>query len=293
MSTQVLDPETVSRLLPEPTSADHKYTRGVVALVTGSRDYPGAGVLSAGGASYSGAGLVRFRGSAEAAHLALQQFPEVVLSAGRTDAVVLGSGWGEDLAPNAAEVLQDFAGPLVVDAGYLGEDGWASHPGPVVLTPHWGEARRLADRLSIHLADAGPEAARTLAAATGATVVLKGATTWTAAPSGNIYAYEARSAWPGVAGSGDVLAGVLGGVLARAAAGAHRGVAANPAHEEMSALIAAAVWLHGEAGALAATYPREAEVDFRGGPTAARRGTGPVRARDIIEALPAVWAGLP
>ncbi len=186
---RVLSAGEVADLLPEPTEADHKYTRGTVTLVTGSSTYPGAGVLSVGGALGAGAGFVRFAGSERAADLVLSRFPEVVLAPGAADALVIGCGWDESLRDPARQALAEHAGPVVLDAGALLDRGLRAEVGaPAVLTPHPGEARRLWEQVG----GGGPlptdltEAARALSGATPA----RGR------------AYRARPAVPGGAGGG-------------------------------------------------------------------------------------------
>lgn len=272
---RVLSAGEVADLLPEPTEADHKYTRGTVTLVTGSSTYPGAGVLSVGGALGAGAGFVRFAGSERAADLVLSWFPEVVLAPGGADALVIGCGWDESLRDPARQALAEHAGPVVLDAGALLDRGLRAEVGaPAVLTPHPGEARRLWEQVG----GGGPlptdliEAARALSGATGSTVVLKSARTLVATPD-RVWEYRARTAWPGVAGAGDVLAGVIGSVLAR------HWRAQTTAN--LGDVVAAAVWLHGEAGAHAA------------GLTSAGAPTHPIRASDIIRGLAPAWQSLP
>ena len=264
--------ERAAVYLPIPGEADHKYTRGTVLLITGSEKYPGAGVLSAGGASYGGAGMVRFGGSDRSADLVLQRFPEVVLSLSASDSLVVGSGWGQDLRDAAQAAVAAHRGPLVVDAGAL--PLFASHDGGAavtVLTPHPGEARQLWADLNLPggYPDVPAVAAQRLSQATGAIVVLKAATT-AVSDGTTTLRYRAKTAWPGVAGAGDVLSGLLGSVLAR-----HCKLGGN----DWVQAAGAAVWLHGEAGALAAGVGEAA--------------THPMRASDIVKSLPAAWDTVP
>src|SRR5699024_10837036 len=139
-----------------PGPADHKYTRGVVGLVTGSADYPGAALLSVDGALGAGPGMVRYRGEADRA--VLTRHPEVVSAPGRVQAWVVASGITGRDSPAAAHVQAAIeeamsAGlPLVVDAGALAwveQDslGGARADLRVVLTPHAGELAHLLTRL--------------------------------------------------------------------------------------------------------------------------------------------------
>ncbi|WP_375480620.1 NAD(P)H-hydrate dehydratase [uncultured Jatrophihabitans sp.] len=241
--TFVLEAPDVAALLPAPAAADDKYTRGVVGLVSGSSDYPGAGVLSTGAAITGGAGMVRYAGGAADAIRA--RYPEVVVHEGakpselRVQAWVAGPGAGTD--DDARELLADVLStdvPVLVDADGLTVLG--KHPdllrgrsAPTVLTPHDREFARIAgapsaDRLA---------SARAAAADLGATVLLKGDATVVAAPDGRAWINRTGTPWLGTAGSGDVLSGLIGSLLATglepplaAAVGAYvHGVAAQVA----------------------------------------------------------------
>lgn len=218
-----------------PSPGDDKYSRGVVSLVTGSADYPGAGVLSAAGAFGGCVGLVRYLGGAK--KLVLQRFPEVVCRAGRADACVFGSGWGGDLV----ESLRGVRSPVVVvDAGAMEHfDLWQRFP-MRVFTPHHGEAARLLEVEPGRVDDDPQWAAAKLVSALGGVVVLKGATTLVAAPScvDNPWFYSARSHWAATAGSGDVLAGLIGATIA--------GMKAADEASVLSAVLGS-VWVHAQA----------------------------------------------
>lgn len=202
---------------PVPGPASHKYTRGVVGIQTGSEQYPGAGVLSATGAVYAGAGMVRV--PAGIATFAISALPNVVLAAGRVQAQVLGSGWGA--RPDAGALLADAIAsglPLVIDAdglqqvgGLLGDKDRSEQ---ILLTPHPGE---LASMLGWSRDDVETDpmaAVRRGAASHGATVLLKGASQYVATPAGDVTVAVPGPGWTGQAGSGDVLAGVCGALLA-------------------------------------------------------------------------------
>ncbi len=206
---------------PFPAPVCDKYSRGVVGLDTGSDDYPGAAVLGAAGALWSGAGMVRYAGPPRPAASVLAAHPSVVVPVdpnvpGRVQAWVCGSGWPGADADRLARHLADSV-PMVIDAGAL--DGLAALdagalPAGSVLTPHAGELARL---LGVPRGDveASPiEHARRAAAAHRATVLLKGATQYAAAPDGAVLIARPGVGWTATAGSGDVLAGVLGTLLA-------------------------------------------------------------------------------
>ncbi|RBP68172.1 hydroxyethylthiazole kinase-like uncharacterized protein yjeF/hydroxyethylthiazole kinase-like uncharacterized protein yjeF [Brevibacterium sanguinis] len=217
---------------PRPRADDHKYSRGVLGVVAGSATYPGAGVLTTTSAVGSGIGMVRYLGAASVADRVLTHHPEVVTAEGAVDALVMGSGDPEDefVAP-ALEAIADTDVPLVLDAGSLalvGDDAAALTGRPVVLTPHAGELARLLSRLlgedvSASRITADPLGwARRAASRTGHIVLLKGGSTVIACPDG--YAVLPESGPPSLAtaGSGDVLSGIIGSLLAGAHARATR-----------------------------------------------------------------------
>lgn len=256
-----------ARLLRAPSALDDKYSRGVVGLRTGSPEYPGAAVLGVEAAWRAGAGFVRFSGPPEVGALVLARRPETVVgsaTSGRVGAWVIGSGTDAATRSVAEERhLRDLlagAVPVVADAGALDlvPDAAAS----VIATPHAGEYARL--RGIVGLAAPGQDrvaALRETAEALGQTVLLKGAETLVAASDGTVFIVPAQTHWLAVAGTGDVLAGVIGTLLA-----------ANPQATPAEAG-AAAAWLHGRAAARAA---------------GARQGSPgrPIVAMDVTEALP-------
>ena len=213
--------EEIGGWIRTPTATDDKYSRGVVGIVTGSAEYPGAAVLGVEGAARAGAGMVRYLGDSEAARLVLQRRPEVVTADGRVQAWLIGSGM--DRSKRAGELAADLgeriaqALPTVLDAGAL--DLVDGTKGPVLLTPHAGE---LVGVLSAHSVDVDRKAiegdperwAGEAARRTGAVVLLKGSTTHVVSPSGRGVRVRGGSAWLATAGSGDVLAGILGALLA-------------------------------------------------------------------------------
>ncbi len=249
-----------------PGRDDDKYSRGVLGVVTGSDRFPGAAVLGVEGAARTGVGMIRYLGPSRPADLVLRRRPEVVTEDGRVQAWLIGSGMppereDDERAALVARLRQGL--PTVLDAGAL--DLLPEATGPVVAVPHLGElvavlrtAGVAADREAIR---AEPERWAVRAAAeTGATVLLKGATTFVADAGGLRHAVEAGTPWLATAGSGDVLGGVLGALLA-----AH----ADRLREEpgvLADLAAAAAALHGEAGRVAAER-------------------GPVQALDVADAL--------
>jgi hydroxyethylthiazole kinase-like uncharacterized protein yjeF len=216
----VLDDADVGARWPVPGPADDKYTQGVVGIAAGSATYPGAAVLATGAAVLATSGMVRFAGTA--APEVRAKWPETVITesiadAERTQAWAVGPGVGADDAGRAvlAEAIARDV-PLCIDAD--GITLLAKHPDllaavrgrPVVITPHDREFARIggevgADRIG---------AARRAAADLGVTVLLKGNATVVADPDGRVVVNPATSSWAATAGSGDVLTGVIGALLA-------------------------------------------------------------------------------
>lgn len=276
----------VAALWPFPGRTAHKYDRGVLGIVAGSPRYPGAGVLAVAGALGAGLGMVRYLGDDAVLRLVHATHPEVVGAAGRVQAWALGSGVEPGDGPTMGRLGElllravDEGLPVVLDAGALAllEPGRADHvdlrlPASVVLTPHAGELAALLSARGVRVAGGAPvgrqdvEAAplrwaRQAAVETGASVLLKGAVTVVVGPTGPAYAQADATPWLATAGAGDVLAGVLGALLA--------GQAAQLAQDPSLAqgLAASAALVHGRA-ALAAS------------------AGGPIVAGDVARWLPA------
>ncbi|WP_232663798.1 NAD(P)H-hydrate dehydratase [Pseudonocardia sp. TRM90224] len=216
----VLDAADVGSRWPVPGPTDDKYTQGVVGIAAGSATYPGAAVLATGAAVLATSGMVRFAGSAAAGVGAT--WPEVVASgtideAGRTQAWTVGPGIGTDDAGRAVlAAVIDRDVPLCVDADaitLLGQHADlrdAVRDRPVVITPHDREFARIAGEVG----DDRIGAARRAAADLGVTVLLKGNATVVADPDGRVLVHPSTSSWAATAGSGDVLSGIIGALLA-------------------------------------------------------------------------------
>lgn len=259
-----------------PGASDDKYSRGVLGVVTGSDEYPGAAVLGVEAAARTGVGMVRYVGDDVPAAQVLQRRPETVTASGRVQAWLLGSGM--DAAhrdPTNAHRLHAALSdgvPCVIDAGALDLIGQAS--GPVVITPHYRELARV-----LAAAGASPSAesiaqdargwARRAADATGVTVLLKGHVTHVCAPGGEVIDVSTgpRAGWLATAGSGDVLGGILGALVAT-----HAAPVAEQGHDALAALAATAAALHGAAA----------------GAASERNGGGPITALDVADAMPGV-----
>jgi hydroxyethylthiazole kinase-like uncharacterized protein yjeF len=254
------DASDVAAWWPRPGAGDNKYSRGVVGVATGSEEYPGAAVLSVAGALAGPAGLVRYAGGA--ADYVRTQHPPVIASdrvadAGRVQAWTCGSGLGTDerayaelrtvLGAPVPACLDASALTLLVDARMA--DWLRDRDAPTVVTPHDGEFQRLSggapgdDRIA---------AAAHLADRMDSVVLLKGNRTIIATPDGRVFVNPTGTPALATGGTGDVLAGLLGSLLA----------AGLPAEQ---AAIAAA-FVHGLAGRHAAA-------------------TGPVTASDVATHL--------
>lgn len=216
-----------------PEAGVDKYARGVVGVVTGSRAYPGAALLSAGAAARSGCGMVRYFGSAKDDVVAA--YPEIVVagrsaigSSTRTSAWLVGCGMGVDnKASDALATVLDMRAPVVVDADAITliakekslRTALVARRGSgdvTLLTPHAGEATRLAGALGLEVdleADR-LRAAKTLARHLACIVLLKGPSTIITDGAGFI-ATPLLGARLATAGSGDVLAGLIAGAAAR------------------------------------------------------------------------------
>lgn len=206
--------DDVAAAWPVPDAGSDKYSRGVVGLDTGSPGYPGAAVLGAAGAVHTGAGMVRCLGPAEVAARVVDRFPNVVASPGRVQALVLGSGWGERQDGGTVSRAVASGQPVVVDADGLRHLPDAGHRG-VLLTPHAGELARLLGTDRDQVAADPLVAVRRAAEVTGCTVLLKGATQYVAEPGEQrVWLAPPGPAWSAQAGSGDVLAGACGSLLA-------------------------------------------------------------------------------
>lgn len=249
----------VAQRWPVPGPKDDKYTQGVTGVMAGSATYPGAAILCTGAAVAATSGMVRYAGTAAAD--VVSQWPEVIATsshtnAGRVQAWVIGPGLGTDESAAAALVFAlETDLPAIVDADGL--TILSAHPelvegrrAPTVLTPHAGEFKRLTGSApgDDRIADT-----RRLADRLGVTVLLKGNVTVVADPgSGPVHLNVAGNAWAATAGSGDVLSGVIGALLA---AGLPPGEAA-----------AAAAFVHARAADLSAADPGPASA-----PTSASR----------------------
>lgn len=207
-----LQADDVAVLLPVPEEFDHKYTRGVVGVRAGSARYPGAGLLSVAGAASGLAGMVRFLGDPQVEALVHASHPEVVSAPGRVQAWVVGSGGDQSAAGALAAAVADGV-PVVVDADALASVT-APLGVPAVLTPHAGELARMLDVTRDEIEADQLRYARAAAERYDAVTLLKGRHSLVVAPDGRARVTTTGLPWLATAGAGDVLAGVVGALLA-------------------------------------------------------------------------------
>ncbi|MFM8620617.1 MAG: NAD(P)H-hydrate dehydratase [Candidatus Nanopelagicaceae bacterium] len=200
--------------LSKPKPSDHKYRRGILGCVTGSKQYPGAALLTTSAALSVGIGMVRYFGPDSVKKAVLQNRPEVVIQTGNVDAYLLGSGIPAKkslLRKITMEMANRADVPKVLDAGALYLAGTCKSP--TIITPHSGELAELI-KVPAKEIDADPikyalEAARRFRV----TVLLKGNKT-VVANEHRVIQLPAAPSWLATAGTGDLLAGILGGLLA-------------------------------------------------------------------------------
>ena len=283
----------VAAWLPRPSAESDKYRRGVLGIVAGSDRFTGAAQLSVGGAIRGGAGMVRLVSAETAVAVVRQHWPEAVITiigagqtgeqvihaAGQVQAWVAGPGMGTDAAAaGRLEAVLATELPVLVDADGItllaAEDRkrLLRREAPTLITPHAGELARLlgADRADIEAQRLRfvTEAAKEL----GCTVLLKGSTTViaTARPDHPVLANSSGTSWLATAGSGDVLSGLAGSLLAQGL--------------EPQRAAAAAAFLHGIAARLAADG---VTGNTRGAEARANAQGAPIGASDLLSALPA------
>ena len=260
-----------------PSDLDHKYSRGVLGVITGSAQYPGAAVLTSSAASATGVGMIRFHSSSGLAHLVLHSTPSVVVQPGKVTAWLMGSGVEAKKYSDLTTWLRHRwfklatlqSVPTVLDAGALHLAG--SLEQPTVITPHSGELSKLLTSRGVSVSaeaiEGDPkkwvqEAADTL----GVAVVLKGATTYVANDSVLIQLPTATP-WLATAGTGDVLAGIIGALVAT------NTVEILNDYNHLAAVAATGAFIHARAA------------------DAATNG-GPINAEAVIGAIPRVISQL-
>ena len=254
-----------------PRASDDKYRRGVLGIRTGSNTYPGAAVLGVDAAARTGVGMIRYLGPEVPTTLVLQRRPEIVTAQGRVQAWLLGSGMDAEQRTDAeTSLVRSALGegvPCVIDAGAL--DLVPESGARTIITPHagelaslWGRAGVTVERSSI--SDDPVHWATATAERFGVTVLLKGARTIIAGPTTSatsVISVTAASSWAATAGSGDVLGGILGALLATNAP-----FLADESTDILSRVAATAAYVHQAASTRAS-------------------GGGPITALDIAESV--------
>jgi NAD(P)H-hydrate epimerase len=254
------EPSDIKPLLARRPRAAHKGDFGHALVVAGSAEKPGAGILASHAVLRSGAGLCtaavppQNRDLSVLAHPEIMTLPykkpeEIVARLDDFSCVLAGPGLGEnpDTLRSVAALLQKVKSPLVLDADALNVlDGQAAllrgrNQRPLVLTPHPGEFARLTGKAVKDVQQDRLGCGREFAVRQGVYLVLKGHHTLTVSPQGRVWVNPTGNPGMATAGSGDVLAGMIAGLIAQC----------YPKHA-MEIILAAAVFLHGYAGDLAA-----------------------------------------
>jgi hydroxyethylthiazole kinase-like uncharacterized protein yjeF len=260
----------IAALLPRPGAESDKYRRGVAGLLAGSDRFAGAAVLASGGAIHGGAGMVRVVTGTVPAVAVRQAWPEAVVTvledgedptaAGRVQAWVAGPGMGTtDAAGDRLAAVLGTGVPVLIDADGLTlltrmRGRLAARMAPTLITPHAGELGRLLGAEPASIEAARLEHARRAATELGVTVLLKGSTTVIASPGKPaVFVNPTGTPWLATAGSGDVLSGLAGALLAQGLPAADAAIAA--------------AYLHGLAARIAASG-------------------APIGASDVVAAIP-------
>jgi hydroxyethylthiazole kinase-like uncharacterized protein yjeF len=260
-----------------PSDLDHKYSRGALGLITGSAQFPGAAVLTTAAASATGVGMVRFHSSSGLAHLVLHSTPSAVVQPGKVAAWVVGSGINSKkysdfttwLRHRWFKLVRLQSVPTVLDAGAISLAG--SLEQPTVITPHSGELATLLSARGVKVTAEAIEGdpkkwVQNAADTLGVTVLLKGSTTYVA-NNEILIQLPVATPWLATAGSGDVLAGIMGALVATNA------IEILNDYNHLASVAASAAFIHNQA--------------------AVRASAGaPINAEAIITAIPETLAKL-
>jgi hydroxyethylthiazole kinase-like uncharacterized protein yjeF len=266
-----------ARCIIIPSDLDHKYSRGVLGIITGSAQFPGAAVLTTAAASATGVGMVRFHSSSGLAHLVLHTTPSAVVQPGKVAAWLVGSGINSKKYSDVTTWLRHRwfklihlqSVPTILDAGALSLAG--SLEQPTVITPHSGELSTLLSSRGVHVTaeaiEGDPKKWVQMAAQTlGVTVLLKGSATFVA-NDGVVIQLPVATPWLATAGSGDVLAGILGALVATNA------IEILNDYNHLAYVAASAAFIHNQAAERASDG-------------------GPINAEAIITSIPTTMARL-
>jgi hydroxyethylthiazole kinase-like uncharacterized protein yjeF len=272
MAKKLWKSKDAAKCIIVPSELDHKYSRGTLGIITGSAKYPGAAVLTTRAASATGLGVIRFHSNSGLAHLVLHTSPEALVQPGPVTAWLAGSGIDSKkysdfttwLRHRWFVLLNRQSVPAILDAGALHLAG--SLEQPTLITPHAGElSRLLAQRgiiASAELIEASPqEWAQKASEALAVTVLLKGSRTYVAQDE-YIIELPIATPWLATAGSGDVLAGIIGALVATN----YIEILNDP--KCFADVAATAAFIHNEAAKIASNG-------------------GPISATSLIDAIPA------
>ncbi len=273
---QLLTPSLAKQFLPLPRPpVTHKYQQGHLLLICGSYRYAGGAILTGLGARASGVGMLSIAvpeslkpllvphlsdaliiGCPETETGAIAHLPALAADFSHYDIIACGPGLTADATPIVESVLTANC-PLILDADGLNSlaqlgtiASLASRKCPTILTPHLGEFKRLFPDLANSNSDR-LEWVKVAARQSGAIILLKGARTAIANPQGTVWLIAESTPALARGGSGDVLTGLMGGLLAQNIA----------IGKPIEALVATAAWWHAQAGVLAAKERTELGVD--------------------------------
>ena len=262
----------VKKSIVIPSDLDNKYSRGVLGVITGSAKFPGAAVLSTGAASATGLGMIRFHSSSGLAHLVLHKNPEVVVQPGPVTAWLAGSGIEAKKYSDVTTwqrhrwftLIAKQSVPTILDAGALHLAGKLDQP--TVITPHAGELSRLLRSRGMTVESEAIEGdpkkwARVASHELGVVVLLKGSRT-VVAQGADLIELPSSTPWLATAGTGDVLAGILGALVAT------NYIEILNDKDHLADLAASAAYLHNSAALLAS-------------------GGSPITASQVIDYIPA------
>lgn len=237
--------------IPKPN--DDKYSRGVLGVIAGSKQYPGAGVLACEGAMQAGVGMVRYSGPKIARMLVLQQSPEVVIQSGQVQAWLIGPGIDfKRIGRRRKRLIESALNqkiPIILDAGAISFALRATTP--TLITPHFRELSTLFAMSKVEVSateirEAPKKWALLAANKFNVSVLLKGTQTIVVSGQTTIELPPAPS-WLATAGTGDVLSGILGALLATQS----ELIKVRP--EFLAELAATASWIHSHAALLASS----------------------------------------
>lgn len=265
VGSMLLNSLVAGSIMPTRSENSHKGTFGHVLILAGSHEYKGAGVLASYGALRSGVGLVTL-GMPEnvAGSLHCEVLPDVITRTfrekeggfnfgerevteliGTYRSIVAGPGWGKNPSrlKSLESLLRIWAGGLVLDADALNLlsdiNILKNHVSDLIITPHLGEAARLCGKTVSEISANLPDVARECARLANCVVVLKSSVTLIADPDGKLLVSSRPNSALAKGGSGDLLSGLIGGLMCQGLAAFHAA--------------GAGVFLHAEAATIART----------------------------------------